>query len=1668
MLKKKLKKGGAWLLTVCMLLGSVQLPALEAQAADGDNIALSATATASDWETNDYTAVKVNDGIIDRGVQLGSRWASDTSAGAKWLQLAWDEAQTMKSFVIEWERRNPTDYAIAVSDNGTEWNNVWSSTTAPSDFRQEITLDETVTGKYVRLNINSYDANSEGITWNTVSVFEFEVYEGALPDTRTDLEKIMADITAPTVAAGDTKIAMPQVPDGYTVEFQADYEQVIGSDGTIYAPLQTKTVKGFYEVSDGTESAQSAEFTIEVPGRYTDGADANAKPDVIPALQEWHGETGNFAITDSSKIVYGDGLEDTASQFAADYKDITGKEIQAVKGTADDAAAGDFYLTLGSSDQGLGKEGYIITISDSAAVEALDATGAYWGVISILQILKQNETTIPKGIIRDYPKYEVRGFMLDVGRKSFELDTVKEFAKNLAWYKMNNFHLHLSDNLIFLEDYETMEEAIENAYSGFRLESSLKNDEGVSLTSTDVYYTKDEFRSFIKDSRKIGVSIIPEFDMPAHALGITRVFQEYMTKVLGGSHKYLIEELDVTNPEAIELAKSIWNDYFTGDDPVFDEETTVHIGTDEFHGQGGNEAFRNFSNEMIEFVQGTGRTVRMWGSLSNKSGTTPVASKDVQLNIWSTGYANPTSMYNLGYDMINTLDGYLYIVPSAGYYSDYLNAQYLYNSWVPNNFGGTTFKAGDDQILGGTYAIWNDQIDTRANGISEYDVFDRFIQPLPSLSEKMWGEGTDRTYAEMSEVASEVSTAPNTNPYHKVASESETVMNYTFDEDTMKDSSGNSYDVVDKKNVASAAGKNGNALQLKGGESYVETPVDMVGPTNSISMWVKRDGDSGSEEQILCETSTQFGTYAIKAVQTGTGKVGFSREGYDYSFDYKLPRNRWVYLTINGYKDRAELYVDNEFVSAASMDKETKTTGAITSTLILPVERIGSKTNSFKGLIDDVVVKNAAQQGTQIESYDKVVPQSELTADACTAHSVEGPVGNAIDGDSSTFWHTDWAQPDVITDSHNHWFELTLENPTVLYKLTYLPRQSSANGRILEYNIVVTDEEGNETTVVENGTWADTMDEKEAVFAPIKAKKIKIVLLDAKADSLGKHGTIAELNVYGGFAKEDAQTVFDQYKEINVEGCTGASAQAYTTAYEALRSALENNEDADYTTLAVQFRNAAEGLVKVPDTAWLAELAGREKDTGNYTKASEAAYKTALDAAKAVLADEEATQAEVDAAADALYEAEAALVVYVRPDDSALNSAIEEAKKVTAADYTEASAEAFQSALQAAKDALADARAEEAELESALEALNAAKTALRKNTDDAALKEAAELDLSGYTDDSARAYRLALTNAQRVFQNAASTQADIDEALKTLAEAKGALVIKVERGELTTAIEEAEKLNLDEYTAETAEAFRQALADAKAAASDEGADQAAVDAALKALAEAKDKLVKKPVIVKPDVTKLTSAVADAKKVDLNSYTSESVNAFKAALGKAEAVLADANASQAEVDAALKALADTKAALKKQPTVPAKGTKFTASSGLIYKVTKSDAKNGTVAVVGTAKKKSTVTIPSTVTKDGFTFKVTQIGAKAFQSNKKITKVVIGANITKIGSKSFYKCSKLKKITFKSKKAPKFGSNAFKGIKATATVYVPKKISSKNLQKIKKGMKSAGKKIKYKKK
>lgn len=134
--------------------------------------------------------------------------------------------------------------------------------------------------------------------------------------------------------------------------------------------------------------------------------------------------------------------------------------------------------------------------------------------------------------------------------------------------------------------------------------------------------------------------------------------------------------------------------------------------------------------------------------------------------------------------------------------------------------------------------------------------------------------------------------------------------------------------------------------------------------------------------------------------------------------------------------------------------------------------------------------------------------------------------------------------------------------------------------------------------------------------------------------------------------------------------------------------------------------------------------------------------------------------------------------------------------------------------------------------------------------------------------------------------------------------------------------------------------------------------------------------------------------------------------------------------------------------------PKAGTSYTIS-GNEYKISKPGAE---VILVKTSKTTKNVTVPAQIYVQGITYKVISIGAKAFNNNKKLTKVTIGTNIVKINRNAFFNCKNLKTVTIKSVYLTRKTANkkAFKNAHKKLVIRVPKKVR-KIYKKIFKGLK-----------
>ena len=383
----------------------------------------------------------------------------------------------------------------------------------------------------------------------------------------------------------------------------------------------------------------------------------------------------------------------------------------------------------------LGEEGYAMKITPRGVqVVAGGERGRIWAMQTLAQ-LKAAGATAPCGEMRDEPKYRVRAFMMDVGRMYHSMDFLYDLAKTMSYYKMNTLHIHLNDNeIVKAKDAATADWS--GKYAAFRMESETYPE----LTAKDGHYTKKEFRKFMLFSKSIGVTVVPEFDVPAHSLAFTRVKPEFASKKYGADH------LDLDKAEEI-LAwlKPLFAEYLTGDEPAF-IGPYMHVGTDEYN-KAEAEKFRAFTDSMFKMVALFGYRPCAWGALTHASGKTPVvANRDITMDIWHNPYYQPEAALKAGYSIVSVPDGLVYLVPFAGYYYDYLDLKRLYETWEPRNVANYTVP--DEflpQLAGGKFALWNDKLGKKKDGspYTEADNWDRIHPALQTLSQKMWTGAKD-------------------------------------------------------------------------------------------------------------------------------------------------------------------------------------------------------------------------------------------------------------------------------------------------------------------------------------------------------------------------------------------------------------------------------------------------------------------------------------------------------------------------------------------------------------------------------------------------------------------------------------------------------------------------------------------------------------------------------------------------------------------------------------------------------------------------------------------------------------------------------------------------------------------------------------------------------------
>ena len=624
-------------------------------------------------------------------------------------------------------------------------------------------------------------------------------------------------------------------------------------------------------------------------------AEKNEKPFTAPEISEWKGETGYLKLPDNPVIAYTDNsLQQIAAIFAGQYKSLTGNTAVIKSGKS---ARGNIVLTV-KPDKKLGGEGYKLSVNDCVTITSPSKEGVRWATQTLLQMLRQS-TELPKGVAVDCPNYAVRGLMVDAGRKYIPLDYLYKLVDDMAYYKMNRLHIHLNDNgfkYYFDDDWDKTQAA-------FRMES----DSFPGLTARDGSYGKDEYRAFQKYAADRGIDIVSEIDVPAHCLALTR----FMPETASTDGKNDRDHLDLDSPATYELLDKLIAEYLDGDDPVF-SSPRFHIGTDEYQGDSATmEKFRAFTDRYIKYVKSFGKEPVIWGSLTHAKGKTPVEVDGVEMYLWSNDYAKPEDMIALGYNVVSVPDRWVYIVPKAGYYYDYLDNKKLYEEWTPAYVNTVKLPENHPQIKGGMFAVWNDHPN---NGLTVRDIHHRIMHSLPVMAAKTWnGAAVSVPFDTFDKNSPKLGEAPGINFLARHAADTATV------------------------------------LELAEVTPGMTLPIDEIGYNYSVEF----DIESGKEAKGTPLFSTPEATFWLS--DPITGNMGYSRENHLNSFRFDVRPGEKHHIRIDGTNRTVTLYVDGKLVDDMN-ERWISFNGsnrkmAIVRTLVFPLRNAGnftSRINDFK------------------------------------------------------------------------------------------------------------------------------------------------------------------------------------------------------------------------------------------------------------------------------------------------------------------------------------------------------------------------------------------------------------------------------------------------------------------------------------------------------------------------------------------------------------------------------------------------------------------------------------------------------------------------------------------------------------------------------------------------
>ncbi|MEO6893456.1 MAG: beta-N-acetylhexosaminidase, partial [Ginsengibacter sp.] len=315
---------------------------------------------------------------------------------------------------------------------------------------------------------------------------------------------------------------------------------------------------------------------------------------IIPYPAHLVPANGDFVIDkNTSLVVQNESFRQDAIALKQLIKEVGGISLHESK------MANNNCIILKKDESILSQEGYHLLITPSKIILSAKGTaGLFWGIETIRQLLPisnsiSKELKIPSVEIKDQPTYGWRGMHLDVSRHFFSVDYLKKFIDRMALYKLNRFHLHLTDDQgwrIQIKKYPELTE--KGAWRTFDSNDSAcmklaKENPDFEIDSSHIihrdgktlyggFYTQDQMRDIIKYAAARHIEIIPELDMPGHMMAAIKIFPWLSCTGAPGQGEIFSVPLCPCKETTYEFAENVYKEIFK----LFPSKY-VHIGGDE-------------------------------------------------------------------------------------------------------------------------------------------------------------------------------------------------------------------------------------------------------------------------------------------------------------------------------------------------------------------------------------------------------------------------------------------------------------------------------------------------------------------------------------------------------------------------------------------------------------------------------------------------------------------------------------------------------------------------------------------------------------------------------------------------------------------------------------------------------------------------------------------------------------------------------------------------------------------------------------------------------------------------------------------------------------------------------------------------------------------------------